>query len=260
MESYANNHSYFPAQAGAVDLKAGFEIGPVKPLRISPRSYLSPFNLTEPNVWPTSTHFPHRQKVEELYGELQALSVQLLSLLALTSSLSLGQLMTSLEDSISTLRFLHYPSAAVTSSLQAGALSCAPHTDSGLLTLLHQDPTGGLEVLNASGEWISAPYIPGSMVVNIGDLMARASEGKFVATNHRVRKSEETERFSVPFFCEPGVDAVVGYGGTYGEFVLSKMAGWVEYQQDDLEKNVPVEGIIDASVVLDQQRTEFACS
>jgi isopenicillin N synthase-like dioxygenase len=116
-------------------------------------------------------------------------------------------------------------------------LSCTPHTDSGLLTLLHQDATGGLEVRNANGDWISAPYIPGSIVVNVGDLMAQMSGGRFVATFHRVRSSSN-ERFSVPFFCEPGVDAMVGEKGKevrYEEFVLDKMGTWVEFQ-DPMEE------------------------
>lgn len=116
-------------------------------------------------------------------------------------------------------------------------LSCTPHTDSGLLTLLHQDATGGLEVRNANGDWIPAPYIPGSIVVNVGDLMAQMSGGRFVATFHRVRSSDN-ERFSVPFFCEPGVDAMVGEKGKevrYEEFVLDKMGTWVEFQ-DPMEE------------------------
>ncbi|KAK3624479.1 hypothetical protein LTR56_021010 [Elasticomyces elasticus] len=108
-------------------------------------------------------------------------------------------------------------------------------------TLLHQDPTGGLEVLNADGQWISAPYVPGSIVVNIGDLMARVSGGRFVATMHRVRTNNASVerpdgmgRFSMPFFFEPGEECVVrsvdgGESIVYGEYVRRKMNTWVEY-------------------------------
>ena len=133
-------------------------------------------------------------------------------------------------------------------------LACTPHTDSGILTLLHQDPTGGLEVLNSDGDWIAAPYIPGSIVVNIGDLMAKVSGGRFVATMHRVRAptaerithGEGFGRFSVPFFFEPGEDCVVrnidsdgdgeGKGVRYGVHVREKMSGWVEFQDPDDKK------------------------
>jgi isopenicillin N synthase-like dioxygenase len=63
--------------------------------------------------------------------------------------------------------------------------------------------------------------------------MAQMSGGKFVATYHRVRSSPGKERYSVPFFCEPGVDAMVGEQGKevrYGEFVLGKMGTWLEFQ------------------------------
>lgn len=123
-------------------------------------------------------------------------------------------------------------------------LSCTPHTDSGILTLLHQDATGGLEVLNAAGDWVPAPYIPGSVVVNIGDLMATVSGGRFTATMHRVRApsvqtpNEGFGRFSVPFFFEPGEKCVVEpidgsqEGVVYGEHVRKKMLTWVEFQDD----------------------------
>jgi isopenicillin N synthase-like dioxygenase len=92
-------------------------------------------------------------------------------------------------------------------------------------------------VRNAAGDWITAPYVPESLVVNVGDLMAQMSGGRFVATQHRVRNVGQ-ERFSVPFFCEPGVDAMVGEKGRevrYEEFVLEKMGTWVEFQ-DPMEE------------------------
>lgn len=138
-----------------------------------------------------------------------------------------------LEGSVSTLRLLSYPgSSNISLGSKEDLLCCTPHTDSGLLTLLHQDEVGGLEVLNAAGEWIPAPYVPGSIVVNIGDLMAQMSGRQFVATFHRVHSSGKN-RYSVPFFCEPGVDAMVGEEGKemrYEEFVLRKMSMWVEFQ------------------------------
>jgi isopenicillin N synthase-like dioxygenase len=179
-----------------------------------------------------------------LHTELQSLSAKLLSLLVV----SLGKPSTFfdnyLTDSLSTLRLLHYPPVPTSRQQE---LICTPHTDSGILTLLHQDPTGGLEVCNSEGEWISAPYMPGSMVVNIGDLMAKVSAGRWVATFHRVRSSkregklgeEMKGRYSVPFFFEPGMHCVVrsveGEEVVYGEHVLEKMKGWVEFQ-DVVEK------------------------
>jgi len=81
--------------------------------------------------------------------------------------------------------------------------------------------------------------VPGSVVVNIGDLLAKVSGGRWVATKHRVRSSERVGeaskgRYSIPFFFEPGMNCVVeSVGGeevVYGKYVLEKMGGWVEYQ------------------------------
>ena len=89
------------------------------------------------------------------------------------------------------------------------------------------------------------PDVPETIVVNIGDLLAQVSGGKFVATKHRVRTNSRGSsgvdgmgRFSVPFFFEPGEACVVqsiegNESVVYGEYVRAKMGTWVEYQDDD---------------------------
>ena len=199
---------YFPVQAGSDNLKEGFEIGPEERLLQNNRMGRSGgFNLNEGNVWPEDFDIA-REKLERLHGEMQALSGKLLALLAVALGKSEDCFEEYMQESLSTLRLMHYP--AVSSTSQQQELCCTPHTDSGILTLLHQDATGGLEVLSADEkEWIPAPYVPGSIVVNIGDLMSRVSGGKFKATVHRVRSSFGKERFSVPFFFEPGAACLV---------------------------------------------------
>ncbi|KAK3110331.1 hypothetical protein LTR53_015470 [Teratosphaeriaceae sp. CCFEE 6253] len=282
---------YFPPQPGQADgnLKEGFEIGPADP----PRRSLSTrrqqqqqrFDLAEPNVWPPEPTFPGgRAGLERLHGELQRLAAALLSLLATALGKPPEHFAAYLAYSLSTLRLLHYPppppppahpppQTPDANGRSGPALCCTPHTDSGLLTLLHQDPTGGLEVRNARGEWIPAPYLPGSLVVNIGDLLARISGGRLVATVHRVVRSDthtdtraggggsmagegrgrpgppgEEGRLSVPFFFEPGEACVVrdvdvdgkgeGEGVVYGDYVRAKMGTWVEYLDPVAERAV----------------------
>lgn len=227
----------------------------------------SKFNFSEPNVWPPEDIFPSRNRLEKLHEELQELSSTILSLLATALGKPSDFFAPFLHNSISTLRLLHYPprvlneqhtsgqgnstSMPTTGNEETVQLSCSPHTDSGILTLLHQDPTGGLEVKDSSDKWVPAPYIPESIVVNIGDLMAQVSGGRFVATMHRVRAppmkttitdGDETTstkfgRFSVPFFFEPGEDCVVrsvddeSNSVVYGEHVRAKMKTWVEYNE-----------------------------
>ncbi|OJD14114.1 hypothetical protein AJ78_05515 [Emergomyces pasteurianus Ep9510] len=271
-KSFRKDHNntyrgYFPTQPDLANdnLKEGFEIGPQN---TNPHKSVSngttngadlpKINLSEPNVWPAPTVFPSRQKLEQLHNELQSLASSLLSLLAISLGKKEDFFSPYLTDSLSTLRLLHYPpndsppSSGLLPDSDPVKLSCTPHTDSGILTLLHQDATGGLEVQNSDGKWVAAPYIPGSIVVNIGDLMAKVSGGRFVATMHRVRAPPAPTssgnagfqqlagcgRLSVPFFFEPGeqcviksvddedgVDAVV-----YGEHVRAKMKTWVEFR------------------------------
>ncbi|MCJ1445330.1 MAG: hypothetical protein MMC23_005835 [Stictis urceolatum] len=226
---------YFPAIRGSDNLKEGFEMGSSASKSAASVPSNSPFTLTEPNIFPPSSAFPSRPRAEKLYTELQSLSSVLLSLLATSLGKPANTFTRLLHNSVSTLRLLHYPS--ILSPAPKQELNCTPHTDSGLLTLLHQDAIGGLEVLNSAGEWIPAPYVPGSLVVNIGDLMAQMSGGQFVATFHRVRSSG-AERYSVPFFCEPGVDELVGEEGRevrYEEWVLGKMGTWVEFRDVEEE-------------------------
>ena len=229
-------------------------MGPSHPINTTTTtaSETSKFNLAEPNIWPDPDVFPNQTKLEKLYDELQSLASKLLSLLAISLGKPADFFGPYLEDSLSTLRLLHYPIVPRHSDSGLGSspepevkLSCTPHTDSGILTLLHQDTTGGLEVRNSSGDWVSAPYIPESLVVNIGDLMAKVSGGRFVATMHRVRAPglkpgcEQTGgmgRFSVPFFFEPGENCLVrAVDGdeemvVYGVHVREKMKGFVEFK------------------------------
>jgi len=85
----------------------------------------------------------------------------------------------------------------------------APHTDYGGLTLLSQDDTGGLQVRARSGEWVTAPPIVGSFVVNVGDLMARWTNDRFLSTPHRVINSSGRARYSVGVFFDPAFDTVI---------------------------------------------------
>ncbi len=110
-----------------------------------------------------------------------------------------------------TLRLLHYPPIEPTPS--PGQLRAGEHSDYGSLTLLFQDAVGGLEVRNAHGEWIEAPFIPETVLVNTGDLMQRWTNHVFCSTKHRVRVPQEQKarqsRYSIAFFCHPNPDTEI---------------------------------------------------
>jgi len=95
-------------------------------------------------------------------------------------------------DPVSALRLVRYP---------PGAAGATPHTDFGGFTILLQDDVGGLQVHDAAADrWIDAEPVPGTFVVNIGDLIERWTNGRYRSTRHRVLGTADRERFSAPFF------------------------------------------------------------
>ncbi|MCC5623855.1 isopenicillin N synthase family oxygenase [Nostoc sp. CHAB 5715] len=110
-----------------------------------------------------------------------------------------------------TLRLLHYPS--LQTPPKPGQVRAGEHSDYGSITLLFQDDVGGLEVQTASGEWIAAPAIPDTVVVNTGDLMQRWTNDMFCSTKHRVmipsHNKVNQSRYSMAFFCHPNDDTEI---------------------------------------------------
>ncbi|MEO0537925.1 MAG: 2OG-Fe(II) oxygenase family protein [Cyanobacteria bacterium P01_A01_bin.123] len=110
----------------------------------------------------------------------------------------------------STVRLLHYP--PVPEAVEPGTIRAGAHSDYGTITLLFQDDVGGLEILH-NGDWIPAPYIPGTVVVNTGDLMERWTNDLFRSTKHRVvvppQPAASRSRYSMTFFYRPNIDAEV---------------------------------------------------
>ncbi|MGM0570254.1 isopenicillin N synthase family dioxygenase [Marinobacter sp.] len=111
-----------------------------------------------------------------------------------------------------TLRLLHYPPLPEGFEPHDGESRAGAHTDYGSITLLFQDSVGGLEVCTRSGEWIRATPMPGTVVVNTGDLMHRWTNHVFSSTPHRVNVAPEhrhRDRYSIAFFCHPNKEAEI---------------------------------------------------
>ena len=68
---------------------------------------------------------------------------------------------------------------------------------------------GGLQVRSTDGAWVEAPPIPGTFVVNIGEMLARWSKDTLVATSHRVINTSGVERFSIPVFLATNPDVMI---------------------------------------------------
>ncbi len=81
------------------------------------------------------------------------------------------------------------------------------HTDYGNLTILAQDDVGGLQVMNRDGQWVEGTPIAGTFVINIGDLLQRLTNDRYLANLHRVVNASGRERYSIPFFIDADYDA-----------------------------------------------------
>ncbi|MCG4260641.1 isopenicillin N synthase family oxygenase [Acetobacter senegalensis] len=136
------------------------------------------------------------------------------------------------------LRLLHYPhQGPVTEDAGIGA---APHTDYGFITILAQDNSGGLEVQAKNGDWIPAPPIPGTFVMNVGDILSRWSNGRFASTPHRVINRSGNRRFSQPFFFDPSMDSVIECPSSLlqaGETPRMPPVRWGDYLMERLDRN-----------------------
>jgi isopenicillin N synthase-like dioxygenase len=93
------------------------------------------------------------------------------------------------------LRMLRYPAEPEAS---AGA-----HTDYGAITLLATDGVRGLQVRPVDGDWIPVDAPAGSLIVNLGDMLARWTNGRYRSTPHRVVVKADVDRYSIPFFVNP---------------------------------------------------------
>jgi isopenicillin N synthase-like dioxygenase len=103
------------------------------------------------------------------------------------------------------LRALHYPSQEISTDVGIGA-----HADYSWFTLVNQlSDTPALEVLNHNGQWISAPPIKNTLVVNVGDFLEMATNNEFVSTVHRVVNRTGEERYSIPYFFSPSQDVMI---------------------------------------------------
>ncbi|MFM2482110.1 isopenicillin N synthase family dioxygenase [Celerinatantimonas sp. YJH-8] len=153
------------------------------------------------NQWPELVGF--REAVSDYYQQAFQLGQLLFRGFALALGLPESTFVEQAQMPPSQLRMVHYPYSQARQAQEG----IGAHTDYECFTLLL--PTAdGLEVLNGQGQWIDAPFRPDCFVVNIGDMLEVLSNGRFIATSHRVRKVQQ-ERYSFPLFCSLDYDTCV---------------------------------------------------
>lgn len=150
-------------------------------------------------------------------------------------------------DPLVLFRIFNYPKPSPPASDAEATWGVGEHTDYGLLTILWQDESGGLQV-KSRRRWIEAPPIPGAFLCNIGDMLDRLTRGLYRSTPHRVRNLSTRDRLSFAFFFDPCFHAEIRpiegledapieddreerwdkasvheTTGTYGEYLLNKV-------------------------------------
>lgn len=126
------------------------------------------------------------------------------------------------DQPLSRASFTYYPPQDV--SQNSDQFGVGPHTDFGVLTVLCQDEVGGLQVQNIRGEWVTAPPVPGSLVVNVGDLLARWTNNQYRSTPHRVVNTSGRERLSLVLAYDPNPETEIDARAVFGENA-SEVAG-----------------------------------
>jgi len=237
---------YFPVGAemtsGLPDQKEGLYFGAELP-RSDPR-VKARIPLHGANLFPEITGF--RQTVLTFLDEMTRLGHTLMRALARSLHLEPAYFDDHCTgDPLILFRIFHYPPLPVSASRET-LWSVGEHTDYGLLTILRQDNTGGLQI-KTQGRWVAAPPVENSFVCNIGDMLERMTGGLYRSTPHRVLNRQSHGRLAFPFFFDPDWDAritpiripntedttpekrwdgesVFDFGGTYGEYILRKVS------------------------------------
>ncbi len=184
----------YEANPGITDLKEAFDTA--LDLPADDPDYRAGNRMLGPNVWPAEL-LAFRAQVTNYYQAAIDLGRRLFGGFALALGLDENHFEPHLTKPTSQLRLIHYPANEREDGTSNWGIG--PHTDFECFTILHSTQPG-LQVQNSAQQWIDAPPVPGAFVVNIGDMLEAWSNGRFVATGHRVLKTPR-ERYSFPLFC-----------------------------------------------------------
>jgi isopenicillin N synthase-like dioxygenase len=203
--------SYSLGKTAPPDIQEAFAFGPDDVADLASRVDAASAAMYAPNLWPLRP--PEFKTVMLSYSAaMSALAADLLRAMATALGVNESYFVGKFDRQASVARLIRYP--AVTQPPLEGQLRAGTHTDYGTMTLVRGDDTpGGLQVKQRQGAWIDVHPPPNSFVCNIGDLMMRWSNDRWVSTLHRVAvpppDAEPTDRISLVFFQNPNPDTVI---------------------------------------------------
>lgn len=161
------------------------------------------------NLWPEEVE-GFRTRALALYRSLERVGNRVLEAAAIALGLPADWFADKTDYGNSILRPIHYPPIE---QAPEGAVRAARHEDINLITLLVGSREQGLEILTREGHWIPVTTLPGTIVVNVGDMLQRLTNHVFPSTTHRVvnppGESAGQSRYSIPFFLHPNPDFVI---------------------------------------------------
>ena len=195
--------------------------------------------LSGPNQWPELDGF--REACEAYATAMTGLGRKLMRLALDALGVTDHSILSAFDTPTIWLRLLHYPPQSP--QAPEDLYGSAPHKDFGCLTLLAQDAVGGLQVQTPAGNWVDAPPMEGALVVNVGDMLHRMSNGRLLSTPHRVINATGKERYSVPFFFDPHVSTEIaplpGTGDpafapiNFGDFLRGELEAGYDAHKDE---------------------------
>ena len=190
--------------ANVHDLKEFWHVGRELPAGHELSEYM------QPNVWPDEVD-GFRETFRELYNAFDTAGGRVLEAIALHLDLPQDFFAPTVRDGNSVMRLLHYP--PVEGGMAKGAIRAAAHGDINTITLLLGAEEAGLELLTRQGEWLAVAPPEGALVVNIGDMLDRLTNGRLRSTKHRVvnptGEAQGRARYSMPFFLHFRPDYVI---------------------------------------------------
>ncbi len=162
--------------------------------------------LRSGNQWPPDAD-AIRQDMVAYFKAVHGLADKLTELFAVSLGLPAGWFNEFFaNESNATMRFLHYPPHEVIEENQFGT---APHTDNSFLTILARTEVPGLAVRLPNQKWFIPPLIPGTFLVNLGNILRRWSNNTYLSTPHGVINDSGVDRYSIAFFHNPNPQAVI---------------------------------------------------
>ena len=195
--------------AAPPDLKEFFHVGPVD---VGGDAYYTSAGGRPhfaPNIWPSRPP-EFERAATDYYRVMSDLISFLMRLAALALDVDERFFDEKVDRSIGTMRLNYYPAQGV--APQPGQLRASAHTDYGGFTILSgEDVPGGLQVRTRGGDWVDVPTSPTSFVVNIGDLLMRWTNDRWLSNLHRVVNPPPASgaRLSIAFFNHPNYDVLI---------------------------------------------------